>query len=336
MSIDHSVHRARGGVSSGCRDHRRCRRRGSTTPCRAVCRSCARLLKHPMAVGSRPQSRDSDRPGRDRRLHDDDCRRSRGGWPRRRCVTAAPPCAAAHDTTAEGERLADAAPVLAAVAARPRSASRERLLPSNNFAFPTEPLRRLGVQRAFPNGRGPRACWRWADAGYALPGVSRRTRAATRSCASSTSPCYDGAAQFHGSAETRACTRRVPRSAARIVFKPQSARSCARRRHRRTALLWEAANFAASWSSGAFGDCRGSGRRETPGGTHDAARLSRRRDTQRRSCLRAGEHRVRSPFAISSSWSSMMARRTTDWLRVAHPLPAGVGHTSCGAPPRAT
>jgi len=46
---------------------------------------------------------------------------------------------------------------------------RERLLPSNNFAFPTEPLRRLGgFDERFRTAEDRELCRRWADAGYAL------------------------------------------------------------------------------------------------------------------------------------------------------------------------
>ncbi len=49
---------------------------------------------------------------------------------------------------------------------------RERLLPSNNFAFPAEPLRRLGgFDEGFRTAEDRDLCRRWAAAGYALSRV---------------------------------------------------------------------------------------------------------------------------------------------------------------------
>lgn len=108
---------------------------------------------------------------------DDDCR-PQPGWLAALAsgVTAAPP-RAVGGTTHNGlpaNAYADAAQLVLNLLSRHDRdlVSRERLLPSNNLAFPTEPLRRLGgFDERFRTAEDRELCRRWADAGYALDRV---------------------------------------------------------------------------------------------------------------------------------------------------------------------
>jgi GT2 family glycosyltransferase len=105
---------------------------------------------------------------------DDDCR-PQPGWLTALAagVAAIPPRAVGGMTHngLPGNVYADAAELVLSLLSRHdrELVRRERLLPSNNFAFPTEPLRRLGgFDERFRTAEDRELCRRWADAGYAL------------------------------------------------------------------------------------------------------------------------------------------------------------------------
>jgi len=105
---------------------------------------------------------------------DDDCRPQRGWLAALASGVAAVPPRAVGGTTHNGlpaNVYADAAQLVLNLLSRHdrELVCRERLLPSNNFAFPTEPLRRLGgFDERFRTAEDRELCRRWADAGYAL------------------------------------------------------------------------------------------------------------------------------------------------------------------------
>jgi GT2 family glycosyltransferase len=105
---------------------------------------------------------------------DDDCR-PRPGWLAALAagVGANPPRAAGGATLNGLPRnaYADAMQLVLDLLSRHDRAlvGRERLLASNNFAFPTEPLRKLGgFDERFRTAEDRELCRRWARAGYAL------------------------------------------------------------------------------------------------------------------------------------------------------------------------
>ena len=105
---------------------------------------------------------------------DDDCR-PQPGWLAALAsgVTTSPP-RAVGGTTHNGlpaNTYADAAQLVLNLLSRHdrELVRRERFLPSNNFAFPTEPLRRLGgFDESFRTAEDRELCRRWTAAGYAL------------------------------------------------------------------------------------------------------------------------------------------------------------------------
>lgn len=105
---------------------------------------------------------------------DDDCRPQPGWLAALAAGVAAVPPRAVGGTTHNGlpgNVYADAAQLVLNLLSRHdrELVRRERLLPSNNFAFPTEPLRRLGgFDERFRTAEDRELCRRWAGAGYAL------------------------------------------------------------------------------------------------------------------------------------------------------------------------
>jgi len=105
---------------------------------------------------------------------DDDCRPQPGWLAGLASGVAAAPLRAVGGTTVNGlpaNVYADAAQLVLNLLSRYDRdlVRRERLLPSNNIAFPTEPLRRLGgFDERFRTAEDRELCRRWANAGYAL------------------------------------------------------------------------------------------------------------------------------------------------------------------------
>ena len=195
---------------------------------------------------------------------DDDCR-PQPGWlvALAAGVTETPPRAVGGTTHngLPGNVYADAAQLVLNLLSRyDRAVARsERFLPSNNFAFPTEPLRRLGgFDETFRTAEDRELCRRWAAAGFAL--------ARARAAVIEHDPRLDlpafvrkfyaygrGAAQFHGSganpslAESKRFHLRLP-----LLVLPELRRRGLLRGTAVAALLvlWEAVNvagFFAQW-----------------------------------------------------------------------------------------
>lgn len=189
---------------------------------------------------------------------DDDCRPQPGWLAALASGVAAAPPRAVGGTTHNGlpaNVYADAAQLVLNLLARHDRdlVCRERLLPSNNFAFPTEPLRRLGgFDERFRTAEDRELCRRWADAGYALGRVP--------SAVVEHDPQLDlvrfvrrffeygrGAAKFHGSGadpglrESARFHFRLP-----VLLVPELRRRGAARGAAIVGLLilWEAANLA--------------------------------------------------------------------------------------------
>ncbi|HYB41047.1 MAG TPA: glycosyltransferase [Candidatus Methylomirabilis sp.] len=137
---------------------------------------------------------------------------------------------------------------------------RERLLPSNNLAFPREPLRRLGgFDERFRTAEDRELCRRWASAGFALGRVpaavvEHDSQLDLRRFVRKFVAYGRGAARFHGSGG--ACS--LWKSAAFHVRLPVLLAPELRRRGPGRAVgivgllvLWEIANllgFLAEWS----------------------------------------------------------------------------------------
>jgi GT2 family glycosyltransferase len=105
---------------------------------------------------------------------DDDCR-PRPGWAKALAsgVVSNPPLAVGGSTLngLPGNAYADAAQLVLNLLSRYDRdlVHRERLLPSNNLAFPREALRQLGgFNEAFRTAEDRELCRRWAAAGFAL------------------------------------------------------------------------------------------------------------------------------------------------------------------------
>ncbi len=105
---------------------------------------------------------------------DDDCR-PQPGWLKTLAsgVVTDPPLAVGGSTLngLPGNAYADAAQLVLNLLSRHDRdlVHRERLLPSNNLAFPTEALRQLGgFNEAFRTAEDRELCRRWAAAGFAL------------------------------------------------------------------------------------------------------------------------------------------------------------------------
>lgn len=189
---------------------------------------------------------------------DDDCRPT-PGWLRSLAagVVLSPP-RAVGGTTRNGlpaNAYADAMQLVLDLLSRHdrAAARRERFLASNNFAFPTEPLRRLGgFDESFLTAEDRELCRRWAAAGYELGRVPAAVVAHD--------PQLDligfvrkfiaygrGAARFHASGvnpslrESVAFHLRLPR-----LLVPEMRRRGALRGASIVALLvlWEIANLA--------------------------------------------------------------------------------------------
>jgi GT2 family glycosyltransferase len=141
---------------------------------------------------------------------DDDCR-PQPGWLESLAggVRLSPPCAVGG-TTHNGlpaNVYADAAQlVLFLLSQHDRALTgRERLLPSNNVAFPTEALRRLGgFDERFRTAEDRDLCRRWAEASFALGRVPNAViehdeRLDLKSFIGKFFAYGRGAAKFHGS-----------------------------------------------------------------------------------------------------------------------------------------
>ncbi len=142
---------------------------------------------------------------------DDDCRPAPGWVGKIAAGVVVSPPRAVGGTTCNGlpdNAYADAAQLVLDLLSRHDRAlvSRERLLPSNNFAFPAEPLRRLGgFDESYRTAEDRELCRRWAAAGFELRRVPlalvlHDTRLGLTSFVRKFVAYGQGAARFHGSA----------------------------------------------------------------------------------------------------------------------------------------
>ena len=187
---------------------------------------------------------------------DDDCR-PRPGWLAALSarVLGAPPRAAGGTTRngLAGNAYAEAAQfVLEALSLHDRAASGlERFLPSNNFAFPAEPLRLLGgFDESYRTAEDRELCRRWLGAGFELTRaptavVEHDARLDLVGFVRKFAAYGRGAARFHGTGGSPG----LRESAAFHLHLPAlAARELARRGLRRGAtlaallLIWELAN----------------------------------------------------------------------------------------------
>ena len=189
---------------------------------------------------------------------DDDCRPQPGWLAALASGVAASPPRAAGGTTHNGlpaNAYADAAQLVLNLLSHydREHVRRERLLPSNNFAFPAEPLRALGgFDERFRTAEDRELCRRWAAAGYALGRVPAAVvehdmRLDFPSFVRTFFAYGRGAAQFHGSganpglSESAGFHFRLP-----ALLVPELRRRGPVRGTAMVALLavWEAANLA--------------------------------------------------------------------------------------------